>query len=73
VIYCLRAAGAGVLRKEANPKTNHHEPNCKSRKYYNRDFDLAGSLAIPGYAVRSVRSWIHGGIEGRRIGLVWGD
>jgi hypothetical protein len=25
VIDCLRATGAGVLHKEANPKTNHHE------------------------------------------------
>jgi hypothetical protein len=46
----LRAMSAG-LPNQASPKTNHNEPNCKSRKYYDWDFELTGSVAIRGRVI----------------------
>ena len=42
MIECLRATSGVALHNKASPETNHHEPNRKTRKCYNRDFELAG-------------------------------
>ena len=54
----LRAMSASVLPNQASPKTNHNEPNCKSRKYYNWNFELTGSVAIRGRVIRIAGNWI---------------
>jgi hypothetical protein len=70
----LVAAGAAasslrlrVLNEFANPKTDYRKPKCKGRKYYNRDFELAGRVGIRGHAVLDVGNWIHGGSNRCRI------
>jgi hypothetical protein len=52
-----------VLDKFAYPKTDYRKRKCKSRKYYNRDFELAGRVGI----LRDVGNSIHRSINWRRI------
>ena len=67
VIDVLRATSGSVsIHKETNAKTNHHKPKCKSWKYCDRNFERAGSFAIPGHAVCRVRNGIHGVVGCRR-------
>ena len=54
----LRAMSASALPNQASPKTNHHQSNSKSRKYYNWNFELTGSVAIRDRVIRIAGNWI---------------
>ena len=70
----LRVTSAWIHHNKATTrKTNHYEPNRKSRKYYNRDFELRSSLAGRGRAIGIVGNGMQHGVGHHGASLACAD